>query len=292
MKILVTGERGQLGSEIKALAPEFPSLEILYTNSDILDITSEADVNAFIGENKPELVINCTAYTAVDQAEEDSLHAGLLNRDAVRNLALACKAYGTFFIHISTDYVFDGTSSTPYVEEDQVNPSSIYGITKMEGEGEILISGVKSIILRTSWLYSSFGSNFVKTMIRMGMEKDELRIVSDQIGTPTYAEDLARTILKIASMTAVDGAAFIPGIYHYSNEGVASWYDFALAVFEYYGIRNCLVKPIETHEYPTPAKRPAYSILNKSKIKSTFNIEIPHWRDSLKKCVLKLKITK
>jgi dTDP-4-dehydrorhamnose reductase len=289
MRILVTGDRGQLGSEIKELAPEFPFLDFIYTNSSILDITSGTDVDAFFGENKPDIVVNCTAYTAVDQAEEDTLHAGLLNRDAVRNLSLACKNYGAFLIHISTDYVFDGSKTSPYKEDDPVNPASIYGVTKMEGEGEILISGVKSIIIRTSWLYSSFGNNFVKSMIRLGREKEELRIVSDQIGTPTYGADLAQIILSVAASTANDKDAFIPGIYHYSNEGVASWYDFTLAIFEYYGIKNCSVKPIRTIDYPTPAKRPAYSVLNKSKIKSTFNIEIPHWRESLKKCIEKLK---
>lgn len=289
MKLLITGAEGQLGSEIKSLAPDFPSLDFIYTDIPSLDLTKETEVHGFIGKEKPDIVINCAAYTNVDQAEEDPVKAGLLNRDVLKTLSSACKKYETFLIHISTDYVFDGTNSRPYIEDDPVNPNSAYGKTKMEGEGEILISGVKSIVIRTSWLYSAFGNNFVKSMIKLGKERDELGIVFDQVGTPTYAHDLAMAILEISDKTAKDKNAFIPGIYHYSNEGVASWYDFTLSIFEIYGIENCSVKPIDTSQYPTPANRPAYSVLNKSKIKRTFNIVIPHWRESLKKCIDKIK---
>jgi dTDP-4-dehydrorhamnose reductase len=289
MKILVTGASGQLGSEIESLSGEYPLLSFIYTDISELDITNENDIDRFFTKEKPEIVINCAAYTAVDKAEEEQKQAGLINREAVSLLSFACKKHKAFLIHISTDYVFDGTNHKPYTENDPVNPSSVYGNTKMEGEGEILISGAKSIIIRTSWLYSSFGNNFVKSMIRLGKEKDELGIVADQVGTPTYAADLANTVLSIAAKTSIDKNAFVSGVYHYSNEGVASWYDFTLAVFEIFGIQDCIVKPIKTVEYPTPAKRPAYSVLDKSKIKSTFNIEIPHWRESLKKCIEKLK---
>jgi dTDP-4-dehydrorhamnose reductase len=288
MKILITGSKGQLGSEIKSLAGEFPSLNCIYTDLPELDITNEGDIEGFFHKEKPEIIINCAAYTAVDKAEEETLQAGRINRDAVRNLANACKKHEASFIHISTDYVFDGTNHKPYTEDDPVNPSSVYGVTKMEGEGEILISGANSIIIRTSWLYSTFGNNFVKSMIRLGKEKNELGIIFDQVGTPTYAADLAHAALSIAAKTAINQSAFVPGIYNYSNEGVASWYDFTLAIFELCGIKNCIVKPIKTIDYPTPAKRPAYSLLDKSKIKSTFNIEIPYWRKSLKRCIDKL----
>jgi dTDP-4-dehydrorhamnose reductase len=285
MKILVTGSNGQLGNEIRELSSDFPNLNFLYTDIEELDITSEIEVNKFFEVNKPDAIINCAAYTAVDKAESDEKLAFLINDTAVGILARVTSDINALFIHISTDYVFDGTAHLPYQESDKRNPVSAYASTKYAGELAVEKYATKAIILRTSWLYSAFGGNFVKTILKYGKERGVLNVVSDQIGTPTYARDLARTILTI-----IPKAEKIKGveIYHYSNEGVASWYDFAKAIVEISGI-NCIINPIGTKDYPLPAKRPFYSVLDKSKIKVKFKTEIPYWRDSLKHCLQRIE---
>ncbi len=288
MKIIVTGSKGQLGRSIQELSSDYPALSFVFTDIEELDICDPVQVDTFFAKEKPSLVVNCAAYTAVDKAEKEAVLAEKLNHHAVANLACTCKKSGAKLIHISTDYLFDGNKSTPYHERDIVRPQSVYGISKLEGETAILRTEIKSIIIRTSWLYSAYGTNFVKTMLRLGRERDELGIVSDQVGTPTYAGDLAKVLLDILQITASDSKRFVTGIYHYSNEGVASWYDFTKAIFEYFPDITCKVNPIDTAAYPTPATRPAYSVLNKSKIKTTFGIKIPYWRDSLKFCLIKL----
>ena len=287
MKILVTGAYGQLGSELKELAKEISDQQFWFTDSDTLDIAEENQVKYFFDKEKPEFVINCAAYTAVDKAEVEIDLAQKINANAPALLAKYTKLHNCGFIHISTDYVFNGKSFLPYSETDPVQPESVYGKTKLTGENFILSSESKAVIIRTSWLYSSFGNNFVKTMLRLGEERDLLKVVFDQVGTPTYAADLAKAILSIASVYEEEPENFKPGVYHYSNEGVASWYDFAKSIFEISAL-NCKVLPVLSDEFPTPAKRPAYSVLNKSKIKSTFNLEIPYWKESLKECMKKL----
>ena len=289
MKIIVTGSKGQLGRSIQELSSDYSELTFVFTDIEELDICDPIQVNALFETEKPDALVNCAAYTAVDKAEKDQILAEKINHHAVANLANACKRYEAKLIHISTDYLFDGTKSSPYHEKDIVRPQSVYGITKLEGETAILRSEIKSIIIRTSWLYSAFGNNFVKTMLRLGKEKDQIGIVSDQVGTPTYAGDLAKVILGILQNTALDSKRFVSGIYHYSNEGAASWFDFTKAIFEYSPEINCTANPIDTAAYPTPATRPAYSVLNKSKIKTTFDLRIPYWRDSLKLCLIKLQ---
>lgn len=288
MNILVTGAYGQLGSEIKSQAVDNPGLDFLFTDVDLLDITDEAAVQKYFSENKPDAVINCAAYTAVDKAESDQATANWINALAPGILAANAARTGAKFIHISTDYVFDGNTSQPYLETAKVNPQGVYGRSKLAGEQKVHQENPDAIIIRTSWLYSAFGNNFVKTMLRVVKERDELKVVFDQVGSPTYAADLASVILRILTKTLSEAKNFVPGIYHYSNEGVASWYDFALAVFELSGDK-CKVWPVESDEYPTPTKRPHYSVLNKSKIKNTFGLEIPHWRDSLKLCINRLE---
>ncbi len=287
-KILVTGGNGQLGSELRELAQEFPSFEMVFTDVAELDITNAGAVQKIMQAEKPAYLINCAAYTAVDKAEAEPEMARKLNALAPGILATESFKAGCRMIHISTDYVFDGTNHTPYTEDEPANPASVYGRTKQEGEQFCLGNNPRSIIIRTAWLYSAFGNNFVKTMIRLGQERDQLGVIFDQVGTPTYAQDLARAILQIVAKTASGEKEFVAGIYHFSNEGVCSWYDFARAVLEMYGI-DCMVNPIHTIDYPTPAKRPHYSILDKSKIKTTFELQIPYWRNSLTKCIEKLK---
>ncbi len=278
--ILVTGANGQLGSEVRELSTNYDHTYI-FTDKDELDITNESAIKECVEQNKIDIIINCAAYTAVDKAEEDEVTADLINRKAVKKLAKIAKEYDIKFIHISTDYVFDGKAYKPYVEEFQTKPNSVYGKTKLDGELEMLsINPHNSIIIRTSWVYSSFGANFVKTMLRLGKEKEELGVIFDQIGTPTYARDLARTILEILPKIENDKVE----IYHYSNEGAISWYDFAKEIMRMAKL-SCKVNPIETYQYPTPAKRPHYSLLNKAKIKKKFNIEIPYWKDSLDDCL-------
>lgn len=288
MKILVTGAYGQLGNELKELSVHYPAWHFFFTDVDSLDITDRSSVQEYFKKNNPEFVINCAAYTAVDKAETDADTAHLINAVAPGILAKTADDSGAGFIHISTDYVFNGRSFLPYSEEDPVKPLGVYGKTKQEGEERSRRENSKTIIIRTSWLYSSFGNNFVKTMLRLGTERDLLKVVFDQVGTPTYAGDLANVILKIAENWKNDSEKYVPGIYHYSNEGVASWFDFAKAVFDISEIR-CNVLPVLSDEFPTVAKRPHYSVLNKSKIKTTFNFEIPYWKDSLKICINKLQ---
>jgi dTDP-4-dehydrorhamnose reductase len=280
IRILVTGTNGQLGSEIRKISGSYPEIEFAFTDIDELDITNPWKVADYLNTFKPSYLINCAAYTAVDKAETDFSTATLLNASAVGILAEQSAEIGCKIIHISTDYVFSGRGPRPYKEDDRLDPQSVYGKTKLEGEKLCQKLNPDSLIIRTSWLYSAFGNNFVKTMIRLGSEKTELGVIVDQIGTPTNAADLAFAIMKIISAAIRDEKSYIPGIYHYSNEGVASWYDFAKAIFEIGGI-NCKVKPIATEDYPSPVPRPPYSVLNKSKIKLIFGIEIPHWRDSL-----------
>jgi dTDP-4-dehydrorhamnose reductase len=289
MKIIITGSKGQLGRSIQELSSGYPEFSFVFTDIEELDICDAVLVDRFIAKENPFAIVNCAAYTAVDKAEKEVVLAEKINHHAVVNLVSACKKYGAKLIHISTDYLFDGNKSSPYHEKDIVRPRSVYGITKLEGETAILRAEIKSIIIRTSWLYSAYGSNFVKTMLRLGKERDQLGVVSDQVGSPTYAIDLAKAVLDILQIGANDSKRFVTGIYHFSNEGVASWFDFTQAIFELTPEITCRVNPIDTPAYPTPATRPAYSVLNKSKIKTTFALDIPYWRDSLKLCLIKLQ---
>ena len=285
--ILVTGSGGQLGSELQYLVKnqlfDVTDMTFFFMNKNSLDVTDHQMVREFAISNAIDIIINCAAYTAVDKAEENLVLADALNREAVKYLAKIALENNIGLIHISTDYVYDGTSHRPYTEEDSSNPQGIYSKTKLAGEEEIRqINPANTIIIRTSWVYSSFGSNFVKTMLKLCEEKDELDLISDQVGTPTYARDLAKAILHIIqhpnkSQNNVE-------IYHFSNEGGCSWYDFAKTIFELSHI-ECKVNPIDTEEYPTPAKRPYYSLLSKSKIKKDYQMTIPYWRDSLKECL-------
>ena len=281
--ILVTGSMGQLGSEIKELSSNY-NYNFFFTTRDDIDITSKDSIKEFCQTNSINVIINCAAYTAVDKAQSDIENADLVNRKAVKKLSIVAKELNIKLIHISTDYVFDGKNFKPYVEEFQTNPQSVYGKTKLDGENEIRdINPLNSIIIRTSWVYSYYGNNFVKTMLRLGKEKEELGVIFDQIGTPTYAKDLALTILNIIPQIENSKVE----IYNYSNEGVLSWYDFAKEIMKMAKL-NCKIKAIETYQYPTPAKRPHFSLLNKSKIKSKFNLEIPYWKDGLDDCLKRL----
>ena len=279
--ILITGCNGQLGNEmqLQAKLPENAAYTYFFTDVEELDITDERAVNAFADEHSIDCIVNCAAYTNVDKAESNEELCHLLNSVAPGYLAKAMARRHGHIIQISTDYVFDGTSHVPYIETDAVCPCSVYGKTKLDGETAVLTATSDAVIIRTAWLYSRFGGNFVKTMMRLGKERDALNVVFDQIGTPTYARDLAGAI------SAVIRHGIVPGIYHYSNEGVTSWYDFTLAIHRLAGIASCKVKPIHTSEYPTPATRPHYSVLDKTKIKATYGIEINHWEDSLAQCV-------
>ena len=281
--ILVTGSMGQLGSEIKELSSNY-NYNFFFTTRDDIDITSKESIKEFCQTNSINVIINCAAYTAVDKAQSDIENADLVNRKAVKKLSIVAKELNIKLIHISTDYVFDGKNFKPYVEEFQTNPQSVYGKTKLDGENEMRdINPLNSIIIRTSWVYSYYGNNFVKTMLRLGKEKEELGVIFDQVGTPTYAKDLAITILDIIPQIENSKVE----IYNYSNEGVLSWYDFAKEIMKMAKL-NCKINPIETYQYPTPAKRPHFSLLNKSKIKSKFNLEIPYWKDGLDDCLKRL----
>lgn len=282
MNILITGCNGQLGNEIQLIEKNNPQHCFFNTDVEELDITDQLAVEQFVAKNKIDGIINCAAYTAVDKAESDKELCTSLNTVAPAYLAAAIDKRDGWMIHISTDYVFDGTKHTPYVEDDTPCPNSVYGSTKLAGELGVRKFCKKSMIIRTAWLYSTFGNNFVKTMIRLGKEKEQLGVIFDQIGTPTYARDLAVVI-----MTAVN-QGIKPDIYHFSNEGVISWYDFTKAIHRIAGINTCHVKPIHTSEYPTPASRPAYSVLDKTKIKNTYNVEIPYWEESLAECIKSL----
>ena len=288
MNILVTGSNGQLGSEIKDLVTNYKDFNFFFRDLPELNICDAEALNTFIFNQNINAAINCAAYTAVDQAEEDVEIAEQVNSIGVLNLVNALKKVNGKLIHISTDYVFDGNSFLPYQELDELNPIGIYGETKRAGELVILNSSIDALVIRTSWLYSAYGNNFVKTMLKLGHERDELEVIFDQVGTPTYASDLAKTCLDILLDKSSENISMNGKIYHYSNEGVTSWYDFAKAIMEL-GSIDCKVRPIKTKDYPTPAKRPHFSVLNKTKIKKDFNIEIPYWRDSLDKCVEKLK---
>ena len=281
--ILVTGSNGQLGSEIKELSSMY-EYNFFFTDRSNIDITNKESIKTFCQTNSINTIINCAAYTAVDKAESDEVNADLVNRKAVKKLALVSSELNIKLIHISTDYVFDGKTYKPYVEEFQTKPNSVYGKTKLMGENEMInVNPKNSIIIRTSWVYSSHGNNFVKTMLRLGKEKTELGVIFDQVGTPTYAAHLAIAILDIIPKLNNPKVE----IYNYSNEGVLSWYDFAKEIMKMAKL-NCKINPIETHQYPTPAKRPHFSLLNKSKIKSRFNIEISYWKDSLDDCLRRL----
>lgn len=285
--ILVTGSNGQLGNEIRRISANHENnFRFFFTDVAELDITDLRAVDSFIKENNIKYIINCAAYTAVDKAEDDVDLCYKINRDAVANLGRAATNNNAKVIHISTDYVYDGTANKPYVETDTVNPQSVYGKSKQEGEAELLKACADSIIIRTAWLYSIFGNNFVKTMIKLGKERETLNVVADQRGTPTYGTDLAKTIVKILDFSEAN--RFKPGIYHYSNEGATTWYDFTLAIHKEAGINTCKVNPITTEQYPVKATRPKYSVLDKSKIKSTFNLTIPKWEESLNNCIKEL----
>ena len=278
----MTGCNGQLGNEMQLLEKANP--QHTYFNTDVaeLDITNQAAIETFVAENAIDGIVNCAAYTAVDKAEDNEELCQRLNAEAPAYLAHAMGKRGGWMIQISTDYVFDGTNHTPYTEDEDTCPNSVYGKTKLVGELNVQKLCERSMIIRTAWMYSTFGNNFVKTMIRLGKEKPELGVIFDQIGTPTYARDLARVI-----MTAIN-KGIVPGIYHFSNEGVISWYDFTMAIHRLASITSCHVRPLHTAEYPTPAARPHYSVLDKTKIKQTYGIEVPYWEESLKECIEKL----
>lgn len=280
--ILVTGADGQLGQELQLLSKNYP-YDFIFSNRHMLDITDNQKVDLFFEHNKIDIIINCAAYTAVDMAEKNQEQAYAINYTAVEKLAKIAKQYSIKLIHISTDYVFDGKNYKPYCEEDMPNPCGVYSTSKYLGEQSLInINPRNSIILRSSWIYSPFGRNFLKTILRLTNENKTLKIVFDQIGTPTYGKDLAGTILDILPKINNQSVE----LFHYSNEGIASWYDFAKEILDIHGLSNAII-PIETIEYPTPVKRPHFSVLNKSKIKKTFGVTIPHWKDSLKECLQK-----
>ncbi|MCM1152368.1 MAG: dTDP-4-dehydrorhamnose reductase [Muribaculum sp.] len=282
-KILITGSNGQLGRSLQRELSGDSEFETLFTDVDSLDITDRGAIDRYLGDNKIDIIVNCAAYTAVDKAETDDLLAARINTEAVGYISEMARKHSVKVLHVSTDYVFSGENFRPYAENDEPYPHSIYGRTKLEGEGLLTAFCPDSIIIRTAWLYSEFGNNFMATMLRLAGEKNKLRVVSDQIGTPTYAGDLANAIHII-----LKSSEWKPGIYHFTNEGVASWYDFALAIFAITG-KNIEVEPCTTRDYPTPARRPLYSVLSKTKIKKTYNITIPHWQKSLRKCLNLMK---
>lgn len=283
MRILVTGADGQLGNEMRMIAKENAQHTYYFTDVAELDVCEKEAVRNYVAEKRIELIVNCAAYTAVDKAEDCPELVRKLNGEAPKVLACAAQANGAAMIHISTDYVFDGTAHIPYTEDDLPCPNSVYGITKLEGERGVMDYCEKAVVIRTAWLYSAFGNNFVKTMLRLGREHDSLGVVFDQIGTPTYANDLAQAIYAIINK------GIVRGIYHFSNEGVCSWYDFALAIHRLAGVISCKVMPLHTAEYPTRANRPSYSVLDKTKIKATFGLDIPHWEESLARCMKIMK---
>jgi dTDP-4-dehydrorhamnose reductase len=292
--ILVTGANGQLGSEMQAIAVDYPDYDFLFVTRNELPIDEEAALEKYFSMHRIDYCVNCAAYTAVDKAEIETEKAFLINAVAVGNLAKYCKAQKAAFIHISTDYVFDGTSTTPYKEEDNVNPVNLYGASKLKGEALAILNNPDSIIIRTSWVYSSSGNNFVKTMLRLMKERESIQVVSDQLGCPTFAGDLASAIMQIVEQLKKNtdvlnkhGAA--THIFNYSNQGVINWHQFALAIKELSG-STCAVNPILSSQYPTPAKRPQYSVMDTSKIQQTFHLAIPYWKDSLIKCISQLLV--
>ena len=284
-RILITGANGQLGNEMRRLGEVSPNTYI-YTDVAELDITNGDAVAAFVKDNAVDIIVNCAAYTNVDKAESDEAVAELINATAVENLARAMKMVDGTLFHVSTDYVFGNEGNTPRAEDMPLNPLGVYGRTKLHGEQAIAAVGCKAIIIRTAWLYSEFGNNFLKTMLRLTAEREQLNVVFDQVGTPTYAGDLALAIFSI-----IEGGVYAgnEGVYHFSNEGVCSWYDFATEIAVVAGNTNCKVLPCHSSEFPSPVTRPAFSVLDKTKIKETFGIEIPHWRDSMLYCIKRLK---
>ena len=285
MNILITGANGQLGNCMRNVAKDSKD-NYIFTDVAELDITDAEAVTKIVRDNDIKVIVNCAAYTNVDKAESDRDFAELLNAEAVRNLADAVKANDGTLIHVSTDYVFGGSlGNTPRSEEEPVNPTGVYGETKLHGERQIAESGVKALVIRTAWLYSEYGRNFVKTMLSLTSTKPELKVVFDQVGTPTYAQDLADTIFGIIENRRFDGNE---GVYHYSNEGVCSWYDFTKMIAEIAGNTGCDIQPCHSDEFPSPVTRPSYSVLDKTKIKDTFGIRVPYWTDSLKKCIANL----
>ena len=283
MNILITGANGQLGNEMRVWSRKYPHHAYFFTDVQDLDICNQEAVLSFVDGNNINLIVNCAAYTAVDKAEDNRELCDKLNHWAPAGLADVAEHCGAALIHVSTDYVFDGTAHVPYTEEVAPCPNSVYGVTKLAGEQEVMKRCSRAMIIRTAWLYSEYGNNFVKTMLRLGRERETLGVVFDQIGTPTYAGDLAAVIFEAIEKGVV------PGIYHFSNEGVCSWYDFTVTIHRLAGITTCRVSPLHTDEYPAKAPRPHYSVLDKTKIKKTFGIEIPHWESSLETCLKKLE---
>lgn len=289
--IVVTGANGQLGMEIKQLSDQYPFFSFLFLSKADLSIGEEESVRNYFESVGADYCINCAAYTAVDKAETEKDLAMLINGTAVGVLAAVCEATHTRLIHISTDYVFDGSSATPYKETDPTKPVNYYGLTKLKGEEFCLNNNADCLVIRTSWVYSEFGNNFVKTMLRLMKERESIGVVNDQVGSPTYAANLATVILNIVMQVESKNSNWQSGVYHYSNEGVISWYDFALAIKNIIGSK-CQVNAINTSAYPTPAKRPTYSVFDKQKIKSAYHINIPNWKESLAICLQRLQAVK
>lgn len=283
--IVVTGANGQLGNSLRERSAGYPRFTFLFTDVDTLDICDADAVREYVSVNHVDYILNCAAYTAVDKAEDNEALCMRINRDAVRNLGDAAREAGAKVIHVSTDYVFDGTHHVPYVETDATCPASVYGRTKLAGEEALLEACPDSAIIRTAWLYSEYGNNFVKTMLRLGAEREELRVIFDQVGTPTYAGDLAIAMMSVVEQA--ENGSFLPGVYHFSNEGVCSWYDFTVKILQIAGLKARVV-PIESKEYPAKAARPHFSVLNKAKIKAAYGMTIPHWEESLRKCMVEL----
>ena len=284
MNILITGANGQLGNEMRVLSVSHPSHTYFFTDVQELDITDMRAIEHFVAENSISAIVNCAAYTNVDKAEDDEQTAYLINAEAAKNLAQVAEKYNCCLIHVSTDYVFNGEHFLPYKESEPTDPTGAYGRTKLAGEQLIEQYCPSAIIIRTAWLYSSFGNNFVKTMLRLGREREQLGVVYDQIGSPTYAADLANAIFTI-----LESETKPAGIYHFTNEGVCSWYDFTIEIHHQAGIKTCRVSPLLSSEYPSKVKRPHYSVLDKQKIKQTFSISIPHWTEALQRCLILLE---
>lgn len=284
MVVLVTGASGQVGQALQFIAPIYSDIQFVFCNSKQLDITNLNNIKQLFEQFKPDFCINTAAYTAVDKAESEPEKAHLINVEGAKNVAEICKEFNTVLLHVSTDFVFDGTKTVPYTEEDVPNPTSVYGQTKLDGEKSIQETWHKYFIIRTSWVYSQFGNNFMKTMLRLASERDKLSVVNDQVGTPTNAVDLAEALVKVCTSIFHLPSSNLFGIYNFSNEGQASWYDFAEKIFEYNNI-NIQLEPIPTKSYPTPAKRPAYSVLNKRKLTNKFGFEIRNWESALRSII-------
>lgn len=284
IKVLITGANGQLGHEFRDIETSYPDITFTYSDLPEVNITHIGSLEAYVKKIQPDYIINCAAYTAVDKAESDLENAELVNVQGPKNLAEVCKKFGARLIHISTDFVFDGKGNLPYEETDEPNPNSVYGHTKLNGEEAVFYTDQNSIVIRTSWLYSVFGNNFVKTMRKLGQDKESLKVIYDQVGSPTWAQDLALAIMSV--IHSCNEGLVVQGVFHYSNEGVASWYDFAKEIMAGSHI-SCTIHPVLTNEFPTAATRPHYSVMNKAKIKNTFGITIPHWKESLTSCIKK-----